>query len=334
MIKTLRVTSVIAVILAAVVLASVLGFRRPTAFLHLNLGTGGDKQVEKILSGPSAVDRFKEKFRGKDPDGVDTTPPLVKEATLLEGIINPREEAARPTLRGSPGKPNPRPTPPVAGSTKFELLGICYSPDAKLSLACIRLPDSTYQWVGLGSEIGHQTIKEIRKNSIVYAEGGRDIEMPVVAPPETASLLEADNASATPEPSLPRPAVGPKAAASPVKPSVAASPKTVAGTASPKTAPGAALPSAQISKEEQENLSQLGDRLQSSTGVGSTERDALNNKLISEYKSAQVNPAEANKVESPSETSAAGKDPAKEAVRDESRRQYLKKLSKPRTNMK
>jgi len=334
MIKTLRITSVIAVIFAAVVLASVLGFLRPTSFLHLNPGTEGDKRTEKILGGPSAVDRFKEKFGSKGRSSEEATPPLVKEATLLEGIINPRQEAQTPTPRGSPGKPIGRPVPPVAVSTKFELLGICYSPDAKLSLAYIRLPDSTSQWVGLGSEIGRLTIKEIRKNSIVYVDGGRDVEMPVVAPPETANLLEADNATATPEPSLPRPAVGAKAAGSPVKPSVGASPKMVPAATSPKTAPGATLPSAQISKEEQEDLSQLGDRLQSSTGVGSTEREAVNNKLISEYKSAQVNPTEANKVGNPSEPATAGQDTSKEALKEESRRQYLKKLSKPRTNMK
>ena len=326
MIKTLRVTSVIAVILAAVVLASVLGFRRPIALLHLNLGTGGDTKIEKILSGPSAVDRFKEKFPNQVADA-ETTPPLVKEATLLEGIINPPEDASKPRSIGSlPPKPGMGIKPPVAVSTKFELLGICYSSDAKTSLAYIRLPDSTYQWVGLGSEIGRLTIKEIRPSSIVYVDGGRDVEMPVVAPPETANLLEAGNASATPEPSLPRPTIGTKASGSPVKSSVAAN---------PKTAPRATLPSAQISKEEQENLSQLGDRLQSSTGVGPIERDAANNKLISEYKSAQVNPTEANKVGLPGEPSAAGKDTSKDAVKlEESRRQFLKKLSKPRTNVK
>jgi len=337
MIRTLRITSVIAVILAVVVLASVLGFLRPTPFLHLNSGGGGDKQIEKILSGPSAVDRFKEKFGTKPPDA-ETTPPLVKEATLLEGIINPREEAVRPTPPGgSQGKPMGRPVPPVATSAKFDLLGIFYSPNEKESLALIRLPDrdsSTYQWVGLGSEIGHQTIKEIRRGSIVCVDGGRDVEIPVTPPPETANLLEADNASAMPEPSLPRQAAGSKATASPVKPSVTASPKTGAGTTGPKKAAGATLPSAQISKEEQENLSQLGDKLQGSTGMSSTERDALNNKLISEYKSAQVNPTEADKVESSGETSTAGKDASRDAMREESRRQYLKKLSKPRTSAK
>jgi len=327
MIKTLRITSVVAVIFAAVVLASVLGFRRPTAFLHLNLGMGGDKQIEKILSGPGAVDRFKEKFGSKVSNSADTIPPLVKEATLLEGIINPREEAAKPTLRGPLSlKPTPGVKPLGQVSTKFELLGICYSPDATTSLAYIGLPDGSYQWVGLGSEIGHLTIKEIRRSSIVYVDGGREIEMPVVAPPETASLLEASNASATPEPSLPRPAAGAKVAVSPVKPPVAASPKAV---------PGTTVPPAQLSKEEQENLSQLGDRLQSSAGVGASERDAVANKLISEWKAAQGNPPEANRVGNPSDPAAPAPDKWKDAARlEESRRQFLKKLSKPRTSTK
>jgi hypothetical protein len=334
MIQTLRITSVIAVILAVVVLASVLGFLRPTSFLHLNLGTGGDEQIEKILSGPSAVDRYKEKFGDQGPKPEDTAP-LIKEATLLESIINPPEDVVKSVqINPLAGRLKPRLAPPVAGSTKFELLGICYSPDAKLSLACIRLVDGTYQWVGPGSEIGHQTIKEIHQNSIVYEDAGRDIEMPVVAPPETASLLEADNASATPEPSLPRPTVGARTAASPVKPSVAASPKTVPAATNPKTAPGATLPSAQLSKEEQENLSQLGDRLQSSTGAGSLEREAVNNRLISEYKAAQANPAEANQMDSPGATSTAGEDASRATMREEARRQYLRRLSKPRTSIK
>ncbi len=343
MIRTLRITSVVAVILAAVVLASVLGFLRPAPLLHLNPGTGGDKQIENILSGPSAVDRFKEKFGNKVKGSDDTAPPLVKEATLLEGIINPRDEA-RPALRGLPAKPAPGIKPPVAVSTKFDLLGICYSSDAKTSLAYIRLPDGAFQWVGLGSEIGRLTIKEIHKDSIVCVDGGREVTMPVVAPPETASLLEADSASATTsEPSLPRPAVGAKAAASPVKPSVTASPKTTpgatgakavpAGTSS-KTTPGGTLPSAQISKEEQENLSQLGDRLKIAAGADSPDREALNSRLITEYKSAQANPAEANKVENPGESAAAGTDASKSAASEESRRLFLKRLSKPRTSVK
>jgi hypothetical protein len=324
MIRTLRITSVVAVLFAAVVLASVLGFLRPAPFLHLSPGTGGDTQVDKILSGPGAVDRFKEKFGSKLPSSEDATPLLVKEATLLESIINPPEGETRPT----PTKLSPRLVPvvkPPVITGKFELLGICYSSDAQTSLAYIRLPDGTYQWVGLGSEIGHVTIKEIRRDSIVYLEGGRDVEMPVVAPPETASLLEASNTAATPEPSLPRPTLGTKTAGRPQRPAAAASPRML---------PGTALGSAQISKEEQESLSQLGDRLKSAAGVGPSEGDAVKDKLISEYKAAQANPTEVNRVENPGEPAAAGTDASKSAVSEESRRLFLKRLSRPRTDMK
>jgi hypothetical protein len=88
-----------------------------------------------------------------------------------------------------------------------------------------------------------------------------------------------------------------------------------------------------MSKEEQESLSQLGDRLKSAAGADSPDRDALNSRLITEYKSAQANPPEANKVENPGE-SAAGADASKSAASEESRRLFLKRLSKPRTNVK
>lgn len=325
MIKTLRITSVAAVLLAAVILASVLGFLQPAPLLHLNVGTGGDKQVDKILSGPSAVDRFKERG-GKPVDGPGTTSPLVREATVLEGVINPRPEEVK--LTGPRGPLPPKivsQIKPAQSSAKFDLLGICYSSDAQTSLAYVRLPDGVYQWVGPGSEVGHLTIKEIHKDSIVCADGGRDVEIPVVAPPETANLLEASDASVTPEPSLPRPAMGAKTVGSPVKPPM---------TASPKAAPAAPVASAQISKEEQESLSQLGDRLKSAAGVGAVEGDAAKDKLISEYKSAQANPTETDKVENPSEPATAGTGASKTAASEESRRQFLRKLSKPRTSMK
>ena len=49
MIKTLRITSVAAVLLAVVVLASVLEYLRPASLVHLNFGVRSDKQIEKIL---------------------------------------------------------------------------------------------------------------------------------------------------------------------------------------------------------------------------------------------------------------------------------------------
>ncbi len=198
MIKTLRITSVAAVLLAVVVLASVLGFERCASLLPLNLGVRSDKQTEKILSGPTAVERFKEQYGNKAPDqGQDKTPPLVKQAEMFANIINPlAPDGTRPAVASKlPIKPvagTVKPAGPV--SSKFDLLATCCSSDPKTSFAQIRLVDGTYQWVGVGSEIGHVTIKEIHNGSIVCSDGGRDFPMDMQAAPETSSLLETGKA--------------------------------------------------------------------------------------------------------------------------------------------
>jgi len=290
MIKTLRITSVLAVMLAVAVLATVLGYLRPAKFIHLNLGVKGDKQVEQILGSPSAVDRFKTQFGSKVPNSEDTTPPLIKQAELLAGIINPPPSKDAPPASTPPlSKITPVIKPQGLVSSKFDLLGTSYSSNPATSFAYIRLPDSTFQWVGPGTEIGHVTIKEIRNGSVVCWDGKKDFEVPAEATPETSSLLETGNLPPTPAPSAPRPAVGGKAQNSPVKPSA------VAKAAVPATS----APPTQISKEEQENLSRLGDKIKNGAGANMAEREAAVSKMISEYKSTQANPAQAQKLENP-----------------------------------
>jgi hypothetical protein len=324
MIKTLHITGAAAVILAVVVVASVLGFRRPVSLLHLNFGPRGDKQVDKILSGSSAVDRFKELHKGKVPNEGDATPPLVKEAERFANILNPPVVAEAPAV--APTNLPQKPTitkPPVAVSSKFDLVGICYSSDAKTSLAYIRLPDNTYQWVGQGSEIGHVTLKEIRKGSVVCWDGRRNSEMLVESTRDPSSLLETGASPATPVTPLPRPTVGTKASNGPVKPHAAMNLATI---------PAAPAPSAQISKEEQQALGDLGNRLKAGTGsagADSAERD----KLIAEYKSARAGVQEGEKPANPSEQAPldAGKDAARDSMKEGSRRAFMKKLSMPRS---
>jgi hypothetical protein len=323
MIKTLHITGAAAVVLAVVVVASVLGYLRPASFMHVSAGTRGEKQIEKILSGSSAVERFKELHAGKVPSGEDTTPPLVKQAGLFADIINPPASVGTPPKLPSQMPPKPSVKPPVAVSGKFGLVGTSYSSsDPKTSFAYIRLPDNTYQWVGQGSEIGHGTIKEIRRGSITYWDGTRNVEMPVEAMPETSSLLETGRASATPGASQPQPTVGGNAPSGPVKPFAASN---------RPTAPGIPSPSAQISKEEQENLSQLGNRLKAGTGADAAGRDATANKLISEFKSARGNPPESEKLGNPGEPSNENANAAKDSLKGGARSMFKTKLSRPRS---
>jgi hypothetical protein len=362
MIKTLRVTSVLAVILAVVVLASVLGFLRPTSFLPLRAGTGGDKQTESILSGPSAVERFKTQYGTKPPDTKDT-PPLIKQAELLAGIINP-PELPNPGVKppgNMPLTPTPSVKPPVPISSKFGLLGTCCSSSPRSSYAYIRLPDKTVQWVGVGEQIGHMTIKEIRKDSVLCWDGTRDSEVPIEAIPETSSLLEtakaADTVSSTnagdsgtgPEPvgDAAQPTAQPAAAnsvkagslarslsgatkspRSPAQPSSSAAQSPTA--ASQPAAPVTPAPSAQITKQEQEKLSRLGDRLKNNANNTDAAGQAETaNRLINEFKSVQSLPPGVREL-AESQTDP-GPEPLRDTLRDEARRRYYSgRLTPPR----
>jgi hypothetical protein len=352
MIKTLRITSVAAVVLAVVVLASVLGYLRPASLIHLSVGTGGDKQIENVLSGPGAVERFKTLYGSKVPNSEDTTPPLIKQAELLADIINPPASPDTPPKLPSqlPPKPSLSPKPPVAVSGKFDLLGTCYSSNPKASYAYIQLPDNTCQWVGLGTEIGHGTIKEIRKGAIVYWDGSRNIEINVVPTPETSSLLETGKAPKEVSPLKPlvssetqSPAKAPT-----LKPQTSSSAKALNGPAKPPVASGrpvvptTPLPSAQIGKEEQEKLSRLGDQLTNGAGAEAVDRDARANKMISEYKSGRILPPGIQKQGNPGEpnvtaSAARQSDASAEASKDPSRSPYnpfKKRLSLPRSMKK
>jgi hypothetical protein len=322
MIKTLRVTSAAAVVLAVVVLASVLGFLRPDALVRLNFGARSDKQIDKILEGANAVDRFKAQ-NGNKPQTGDTTPPLVKQANLFADIINPRAEtpAAPPVVGKLPPKPivGPKPIGPVSGS--FDLLGTCYSDDPKASFAYIQLPDKTYQWARVGDEIGHVTIKEIRIGSIVCSDGARDVERNTQPTPETSCLLETGKAPAAATTSAASPAGG-KPPVNTAKPASPVKPSVLSGRA---PAPSASLPPAQIGKEEQENLSRLGSRLKAGSA-----QDA--NTVISEYKASTGNVSSAGIQANPGDVNAAGADWKK--VSEEARRQWKTRLTAPRSMKK
>ncbi len=187
MLKIVRIVGLAALVLTGLVLASIKWPVRP-----LRLGITQDREAMKFIERPSAVTQFNSRQDSNEASAnQDKTPPLVKQAQLLEEILNPRvaqapAPVAAPTLRG--------PTPPVAPpkpTAKFDLIGISYSPvDPASSFAYIRLPDNTFQWIHQGSEIGHLVVKQIKNNSIVCSDGQRMNEMAVEPAMDTASMLE------------------------------------------------------------------------------------------------------------------------------------------------
>jgi len=331
MVKTLRITSVVAVLLAGVVLASVLGYLSPAALMHLDSGAGGDKQVDKILAGPTALERFRQQYGNKAPDPNGTTPPLVKQAEILAGILTPPAPPEPPVKSptATPSKPTIAAKPLAVVSGKFELLQTSYCSDPQFCFAYIRLPDNTFQWVGAGSEIGHIMIREIHNGSIVCWDGTAESEMTAVPTPETSSLLETNSATPAAAPAGSQPALGGKTVPSPVKRASSAAGYTwerqVAPTPESPAAPVAPAPSAQISKEEQEDLSRLGDRLKTSGAIGAAEREQVN-KMIAEFRAGRFREAEAGNAENGGGPADGNKAPSGEALR----LQFKKRLSMTR----
>ena len=319
MIKTLRITSVAAVILAGVVLASVVG---PASLI--GFGSRGDKQIEKILAAPSAVDRFKERHGDKDQASRDTTPPLVKQAELFSDGLKPRAATpVQPSTVTTRGAARP-PVIPQVVSANFEVVGISYSSIPGASFAYIHIPaDQTYQWVQPGAQIGHVVIKEVRNSSILCWDGRQDVEMPVEQPPETASMLETGQALSTP------------AAPVTIPPRGGMVGRTLSRPVIPPAAPSqpAAVPAdasiANLSPEDQAAYNELVNKLKDME-MDPANRAAAAKKLMDEFKSSRVSPQEAEKLGNLGAELNEDKEGAADLSNNEKRREFLKRLSAPK----
>src|SRR4030042_3544872 len=121
MIKTLRITSIVTVVLAAVF------FVFPAVF-----GVRGDKQREQFLNSAGAIEQFKEAKGGKSENRGRETSPLVKQAEAFALYLNPPPKpATEPSM--SRGEPRPK-----AVSPKFKLVGTSrHELQPEMSLALI-----------------------------------------------------------------------------------------------------------------------------------------------------------------------------------------------------
>ncbi|MFA5251878.1 MAG: hypothetical protein WC454_04760, partial [Phycisphaerae bacterium] len=134
MIKTLRITSIIAVVLAVFL------FVLPAAF-----GFRGDKQTEQFLNSAGVIEKFKEARGDKIEDGQREISPLVKQAEAFALYLNPPPKPkAEPSA--TEAKREPRPAGPVAA--KFRLIGTSrHVLQPELSLALIDEPGKGLYWV-------------------------------------------------------------------------------------------------------------------------------------------------------------------------------------------
>jgi hypothetical protein len=132
-----------------------------------------DPGVERLLDGPSPVERAMDSLRHRSERMAPNKSPLVAQAEAFALYLDP---PAPPQPKPRPARTRAvRPQPkPVASAPKFRLVGISYYRTRPAeSKALLWGPGDGYVWVRQGAQFGHLTIEEIKGRSLVCREAGR-----------------------------------------------------------------------------------------------------------------------------------------------------------------
>jgi hypothetical protein len=191
MLKTLRITSLIAMVVAAFGVIVILIF-----------GLRGNPEIKALLESRGIIETIKDKIdaEGKKEDAMS---PLVAQAKKFALRIDPPPPPPPPKPKG-PIKPPTEvarakptesaiPRPKVQTSDKFDLLAtVVYEEVPEKSLALLKT-GSKQEWFRQGEMAGRLQIDEIRDGSVVFTQDGMNPQERFV-PVETApkSLLKSD----------------------------------------------------------------------------------------------------------------------------------------------
>lgn len=198
MLKTLRITSLIALIAAVggVITIGIFGLR-------------GNSDILAFLDEPGVVDEAKAKLQPKG-DEKEVESPLATQARLFALRIDPppppapknppKKEAAPPkeTAKRQPPKPKETtpPRPKATVNAKFTLLAtVMCDANPTRSMALLQQSGGKQEWFWQGERVGHLDIDEVRNGSVVFSQAGRNQqELFVPAKPVVKSLLKGEGA--------------------------------------------------------------------------------------------------------------------------------------------
>jgi hypothetical protein len=305
MIKTLRITSIVAVVLAGILFIS------PVVF-----GVRGDGPQ---LAGAGVIAKFKEATGNKAKESESQVSPLVKQAEAFALYMNPPPKP-KPVVQAPPVTPEIRPPAPV--SPKFTLLATSvYQSHPEMSLAFIDEPGKGTHWVKQSGEVGHLLIEQVKDGSVVVRDGQRTFEIAIQQQPAGISLLEGAPSGATPienigaspvlvGPSAPtlsaKAEVGVVSVPPPQEVSVPPPPQEASVPPPPQEA-SVLSPSPEVTAEEKAALDELITQLASlqkgsksdkngSADSNEEEAAAVMEKLIGDLKATRVSAEEAKKL--------------------------------------
>ena len=160
MIKTLRITSILAAI-SAVILVGFFVFR-------IVRGIGGNENVKEFLRSPDVAEKFKTAEGNRAKTFVGQTSPLVKQAQAFASILNP--PASKPRI--SPTGRTINPGAQMDVTPKFPVIGISFCENRpEMSMALIDEPGKGIHWVKQSAIVGHFTIEQVKNDSVIIKSG-------------------------------------------------------------------------------------------------------------------------------------------------------------------
>jgi hypothetical protein len=287
MIKTLRITSILAAISAGVLIKF---FVFPVIF-----DVSGDKNVEKVLDSAGVIEQFKNTEGKRAKPSGNQVSPLVKQAEAFASYLAPKPKTKR-TVSGSrtTGKPTLAPVKP-----KFQVFATTYfEGNPELSQALIDEPGKGRHWVRQSTMVGHLLIEQVKDGIVIVKSSEETFELAI----EQTSAADSPTAPARGSPS---------AASSTARRNTYSRTQSVTG----RTAPGATRtasqpPAAQKPKVANKKTDELierlkdlrrsakSDRSSSGSGLSGAERAARIDELISKVKSTRVSTEDAKNLTS------------------------------------
>ena len=176
MIKTLRIMSILAVALAAVLVV----------FSVVVFGTRDDKDIEELLGEPDVIEKFNNSAGNKATRGTSQVSPLVQQAGKFALYLNPPKPKAPRPVKGRTASVirGPSATP------KFTVIATSYSKShPERSIALIDEPGKGRNWVRQSSTVGHLLIQEVKDGVVVFKDNNGTFELKAEQKPYV-SLLE------------------------------------------------------------------------------------------------------------------------------------------------
>jgi hypothetical protein len=253
MIRTLRITSIVAGVLAVGLLV-----------VFSTVGLKTDPELERLLKSPSVVEQY---LRNKDKTtstGMASSSRLDEMAKGFARMINPPPSQPADGAANKTGPQNARSAMPRV-SGKFKLLATSFSAgDSSLSRAYIEMPtvDQKRSWVRVGQSVEREgwTIQSIKDGAIVYGDGQQNQEILVEERAARISLLDTGEPRATAAPAAVKVTDVPPAQAPAGAPPGAPSRARVARRPMPASA-ASPIPRPPNAEQNTRDLEKLADRL-------------------------------------------------------------------------